>query len=135
MKGDEHAVVVPGRELLAVVPHHRIRCPVRGKGCNRSALGRAWTKLLAPVAAVFGSEDQFPLYRIVVALRPAVVAAPSQEKQLFCRKGRLLLGLVESRPIRTQLVTSVLCNKEMVPRRIDGEAFGIAYAGRETLRR
>src|SRR6266851_1169095 len=57
MKGDEHAVVVPSRELLAVVPHHRIRCPMRGKGCNRSALARARTKLLAPVAAVFGSED------------------------------------------------------------------------------
>src|SRR6266851_5559051 len=57
MEGDEHAVVVPSRELLAVVPHHPIRRPMRWKRCNRSALGRARTKLLAPVAAVLRSED------------------------------------------------------------------------------
>jgi len=47
---------------------------------------------------------------------------------------RFLVGFVQIRPIRVQLVAPMLRDEDMVLR-IDGKAFGIAYAGREALGR
>ena len=128
VKGDEHAVAVVGRELLFVVEHHRVRCPMRRECRDRRALGRARSHLLAAVAAVFGSKNQFALYGVVVALRPPVVAALVQEQQLLGRLRSFLLGPVKIRPIRMQLIAPVLRDED-VSLSIDREALGIAYAG------
>src|SRR5271167_702583 len=78
MEGDEHAVTVVGRELRFIVQRHRVGCPMRGKRRDRSSLSRARTHSLAPVAAILGRKNQSTPNGVVVALRPAVVAAPFQ---------------------------------------------------------
>src|ERR1700681_3034417 len=57
VEGDEHAVAIMSRELLLVIPCHRIRRPMRRERRHRGALGRTRTLLLAPVAAVLRSEN------------------------------------------------------------------------------
>ena len=101
-------MTVISRELPLVVQSHRVGRPMRGKRRDRRALGCAGTDLVAPVAAVFGREHQFAPHLVVVALRPTVVAAPFQEQQLFSRKRGLFVGFVQIRPIRMQLIPTVL---------------------------
>src|SRR5271167_2402277 len=132
MEGDEHAVTVVGWELRVVVQRHRVRRPMGRKRRDRGGLGRAPTHFLASIAAVLGSENQFALDCVVVALRPAVVAAPSQQQQLFGGLRGLLIGFVAFRPIRMQLVASVLRDKDVVGG-IDREPLRIAYTGGEAF--
>src|ERR1700733_11650682 len=61
VEGDEDTFAIASRKLLLVVQRHSIRRPMCGKRCNRRDLARADTQLLAPVAAILGSEHQFSL--------------------------------------------------------------------------
>jgi hypothetical protein len=51
-----------------------------GKRGNRSNLVGANTHPFAAVAAVFGRKNELLLHTVVVALRPAIVAARLQEQ-------------------------------------------------------
>src|SRR5882757_6496565 len=114
MEGDENAVTVVGWELRLVVQRHRVGCPMRGERRDGGALVRARTQLLIPVAAVLGRKNQFSLNGVVVALRPAVVAALFQQQQLFGGLRGLLLRFVPFRPICMQLVASMLSDEDVV---------------------
>src|SRR6516225_6047466 len=59
MKCNENTLTVPLRELLLVIPHHGIRCPVRRKGSYGCEFVRANTHGFAPVSSVFRCEHQF----------------------------------------------------------------------------
>ena len=74
VEGNEHAVAIVGRELFLVVEHSPIGCPVRGKSCHRGNFVGADAYLMATVSAVFWRQYQLLLHRVVVALRPAVIA-------------------------------------------------------------
>ena len=135
VEGDKHAVAIMSGELQLVIQRHRVRRPVCGKRRNRSDVARAGANLLAPVATVLGSEHESALRRVVVTFGPPVVTTAPQAQQLFRRESSFLLRPVQIRPIRMQLVASVLCDEDAVPRRIDCEAFCVAYAGGKALRR
>src|ERR1700722_7389217 len=72
---DEHSVAVVGWKLLLIVERCAVRAPMRGEGGNRANFISADSYLLAAVPAVFRRQHQLPLKRVVVALRPSVVAA------------------------------------------------------------
>ena len=72
---------------------------------------RAGAHLLTAVTAIFRRQNQLLLPSVVVALGPAIVAARLQKQQLFSRLRGFLVGFVEVRPIRIELVSSVLRHK------------------------
>jgi pyridoxine 4-dehydrogenase len=78
-----------------------------GSGNRRDLVG-ANTEFFTAIAAVLGRESKLSLNAIVVAFRPAVVAAGFQQQQLFGRQRCFFFGLVELRPIRVELISSVL---------------------------
>src|SRR5436309_7432763 len=125
MEGDEDSVAIAGWKLFPVVAHHAVRPPVGGKRGNRSDLVRARTLTFAAVTAVLGRKDELLSHCVVIAFRPAIVAARLQKQQLFGRQNSFLGGLVEIGPIRMQLVSSVL-GHEYPAGGVDGKAFSIA---------
>src|SRR5437764_14145307 len=108
MEGDEDSVAIAGWKLFPVVAHHAVRRPVGGKCGNRSDLVRARAHPFAAVTPVLGREDELLPPCVVIALRPAIVAARLQQQQLLGGQSSFLGGLVEIGPIRMQLVSSVL---------------------------
>ena len=126
MEGDEDSVAIAGWKLFPVVAHHAVRPPVGGKCGNRSDLVRARTHTFAAVTAVLGRKDELLPHCVVIAFRPAIVAARLQKQQLFGRQSSFLGGLVEIGPIRMQLVSPVL-GHEYPAGPVDGKAFRIAY--------
>ena len=97
-----------------------------GKCGSRSELVGASTHSFAAVTSVLGREDELLPHRVVIAFRPAIVAARLQEQQLFGGQSSFLGGLVEIGPIRMQLVSSVL-GDEYPAGGVDGKTFRIAY--------
>src|SRR5438105_9143447 len=126
MEGDEDSVAIAGWKLFPVVAHHAVRPPVGGKCGNRSDLVRARTHPFAAVTAVLGRKGKLSRHTVVIAFRPAIVAARLQKQQLFGRQSSFLGGLVEVGPIRMQLVSSVL-GHEYPAGGVEGKAFSIAY--------
>ncbi len=134
MERDECAVLIASRELLAGIEQHIVRCPVGLESGRGGRLVRAFTHRLAAVTAVLGSQHELLLHRIVVTLRPAVVAALLDVQQDFGRQRRALLRLVEIRPVFRQLIATVLSRIHTVAAGVDGNSIRIANARRETLR-
>src|SRR5450755_615046 len=102
-----------------------------GECHDRSDFVRANAYLLA-VTAIFRRQNQLLHEGVVVTLGPAIVAALLQKHQLFRWQRGFLIRLGDIRPIRMQLVSSVLGRKYPASR-VDGEAFPIAYPRREAL--
>ena len=106
---------------------------MRRKCGDRRDLVRAGADLLAAVAAVLRREHQLPLDRVVVAFGPAVVAARFQKQQFFGRQRGFLFGLVQIRPIRMQLIASVLGHEQAMAGGIDAESLAVADSRRIAL--
>src|ERR1700675_3705604 len=89
-------------------------------------LVRANADRFASVTAVFWGQHEFLPHAVVVALGPAIVAAGIQKHQLFSRLRSFFFGFVELRPIRTELVSPVLCNEQST-RGVEGKTLRVTY--------
>ena len=108
---------------------------MRGKCGHRSELVGANTHANPAVAAVLRRKNQLLSQSVVVALRPAIVAALFQQHHLFGRQRCLLLRFEERRPIRIKLVAPVLGYENVLASRVDPKSFRVAYPSRVALRR
>src|SRR5580700_9634013 len=97
-------------------------------------LVRANADRFASVTAVFRGQHEFLPHAVVVALGPAIVAAGLQKHQLFSRLRSFFFGLIELRPIRVQLISPMLGNKQ-ASAGVEGKAFRVADPRGVALRR
>ena len=111
VESDEDAAAIVRRKLFVVVTHHGVRRPMGGILCDRTDLVRTYADGFA-VAAVFRSQNQLLQEWIVVALGPAVVSLGLQKQQFFRRQCCFLFGFIYVRPIRVQLIATVLSDKD-----------------------
>ncbi len=112
---------------------------MRRKVGRRCDFLRAQTRGLS-ITAILGRENQRLLKRIVIAHGPTIVAALFEQQHFFGRQRRLLFRILDDLgPVRVQLITAVLRDKNPMSDRVDSEAFrianarGVALRGREDL--
>src|SRR5579862_495926 len=126
MKGNEDTVTVAVWKFFPVIAHHSIRRPMSRKCSRRGQLVCTNPNRFAAVATIFRCQHEFLLRAVVVTLGPAIVTAGLQQHHLFCRQGSFFFWFVEFGPIRMQLVSSVLRDKQS-PRRVEGKTLPVAY--------
>src|SRR6202041_907120 len=98
-----------------------------GRKCgDRTNLARANADRFAAVTAVFRGKHESVLHAVVVALGPAIVAAGLQKHQLFSWQRSFFFGFVEFWPVRMQLVSPVLGNKQST-RGVEGKTLRVTY--------
>src|SRR5581483_10931273 len=83
VESDEDAIAIAGRELFLVIVGHGVGRPVGGECSNGANFAGANAHSVAPVTTVLWRQNQLALIWVVVALRPAVVAALFQEHHFF----------------------------------------------------
>ena len=137
VEGDEHAVAIVAREIAACRRAPCRSAPNAPETPRSGAIlvGARLRRSCRRRRRIPGASTSLRWNAVVVALRPAVIAALFQVQQLFGRQRGLLLGLVQFRPIRVQLVASVLRDEDVVVRHRSPKPSRIAYPGREALGR
>src|ERR1700730_13933903 len=107
VKGDKGAATIRLRKLRALVDLQIVRSPVSGKCGDRRLLFRASTRLFAAVAAIFRRQHELLALAVIVALRPAVIGALSEEYHFLRWQLETLLGGVQIWPIFMQLIAAM----------------------------
>ena len=104
MESDECAAAIRCGEAVATIDEKIVRRPVRRKRGNGRLLASANADLLAAVASIFGSEHEFVLLVVEVALGPAIVCTLLDAEKLLRRELSALLRLIEVGPILRELI-------------------------------
>src|SRR5579875_4186700 len=121
-------------QLPPVVEREVIRRPMRRECRHGPEHAGAPPDLLA-IAAVLRREHELLLHAVVVAVRPAVVAALDHTQQLLGREVCALLRREAPRPVLAQLIAPVLGRIDAAAGGVDCDAIRIADARGIALRR
>src|SRR5947209_4532860 len=130
MKRDECSAPVSGRKLVSRIEDHSVGRPVSRKSHERLHLLPALSDGLT-VSSVLRREHKAFAIDVVVAIRPAVIAAAIDSDELFSGVLGAFLGGEEIRPIVVKLIATVHRGVKVSIERVACERDGISQTGCE----